>query len=124
VVLRVSDFRRDLVLIAAITCSITRRTQQEDDPDLILSAPFSDHTAELPAENSGATSRARPDMRSARPQLLNALGEPSWPLARGAPLTSGASSDRKMVFNLLFFAALAAGGRMVGPIRCCGSCRY
>ena len=56
-------------------------TQQQDDPDLVLSAPFpitkSSYRRKFWRDITGQTGY---EQRKA--QLLNALGEPSWPLRR------------------------------------------
>jgi fatty acid desaturase len=55
-------------------------TQQEDDPDLVLSAPFpitpASYRRKFLRDIAGRTGY---EQRKA--QLLNALGDPSWPLA-------------------------------------------
>ena len=59
------------------------RTQQEDDPDLILSAPFPitrpSYRRKFWRDVSGQTGYAQ-----RKAQLLNALGDTSWPLAQRA----------------------------------------
>jgi len=84
------------------------RTQQEDDPDLILSAPFPitrpSYRRKFWRDISGQTGYAQ-----RKAQLLNALGEPSWPLKqRAAHFWS--KLGPQFLFNALFFAALAAAG--------------
>ena len=58
-------------------------TQQEDDPDLVLSAPFpitkASYRRKFLRDITGRTG-----FEQRRAQLLNALGEPSWPLATRA----------------------------------------
>lgn len=57
------------------------RTQQPDDPDLILSAPFPitrpSYRRKFWRDISGQTGYAQ-----RKAQLLNALGDPAWPLAQ------------------------------------------
>jgi fatty acid desaturase len=84
------------------------RTQQEDDPDLILSAPFPitrpSYRRKFWRDISGQTGYAQ-----RKAQFLNALGDPSWPLAQRA----AHFRDRlgpQLVFNLVFLAGLAALG--------------
>jgi fatty acid desaturase len=84
------------------------RTQQEDDPDLILSAPFPitrpSYRRKFWRDISGQTGYAQ-----RKAQVLNALGDPSWPLAQRA----AHFRDRlgpQLVFNLVFLAGLAALG--------------
>ncbi len=56
-------------------------TQQPDDPDLVLSAPFpitwASYKRKFWRDISGQTGFAQ-----RKAQILNALGDPSWPLAR------------------------------------------
>jgi len=96
------------------------RTQQEDDPDLILSAAVPDYTAELSPEvvarYLGQTGYAQ-----RKAQLLNALGDASWPLAQRAEHFRQKLGPQ-LLFNLVFWPASprpASGGL----IRCCGYCR-
>ena len=84
------------------------RTQQEDDPDLILSAPFPitrpSYRRKFWRDISGQTGYAQ-----RKAQFLNALGDKSWPLAqRAAHFWS--KLGPQFVFNLLFFAGLAVAG--------------
>src|ERR1700760_2724371 len=59
------------------------RTQQEDDPDLVLSAPFPITKASYRRKFlRDITGRTGYEQRKA--QFLNALGDPSWPLAERA----------------------------------------
>ena len=84
------------------------KTQQEDDPDLILSAPFPitrpSYRRKFWRDISGQTGYAQ-----RKAQFLNALGDSSWPLQQRA-----AHFWRKLgpqfVFNALFLAALTATG--------------
>jgi len=84
------------------------RTQQEDDPDLILSAPFPitrpSYRRKFWRDISGQTGYAQ-----RKAQFLNALGEPSWPLKRRTA-HFWSKLGPQMVFNLLFFAGLALAG--------------
>lgn len=56
-------------------------TQQQEDPDLVLSAPFpitrASYRRKLWRDISGQTG-----FQQRRAQLLNAFGDPSWPLSR------------------------------------------
>ena len=96
------------------------RTQQDDDPDLILSAPFPitrpSYRRKFWRDISGQTGYAQ-----RKAQLLNALGDKSWPLKQRAAHFREKLGPQ-FLFNLAFFARLprrASGG----PIRCCGCCR-
>src|SRR5213592_1526352 len=84
------------------------RTQQEDDPDLILSAPFPitrpSYRRKFWRDISGQTGYAQ-----RKAQFLNALGDPSWPLAQRAAHFSDKLGPQ-LVFNLVFLAGLAAAG--------------
>jgi fatty acid desaturase len=84
------------------------RTQQEDDPDLILSAPFPitrpSYRRKFWRDISGQTGYAQ-----RKAQFLNALGDPSWPLARRAAHFRDKLGPQ-LLFNLLFLAGLAAAG--------------
>src|SRR6476620_4071617 len=84
------------------------RTQQEDDPDLVLSAPFpitkASYRRKLLRDITGRTGY---EQRKA--QLLNALGNPSWPLARRARHFHD-TLGRQIAVNALFGAGLAAAG--------------
>jgi fatty acid desaturase len=84
------------------------RTQQDDDPDLILSAPFPitrpSYRRKFWRDISGQTGYAQ-----RKAQFLNALGDKS------SPLTQRAAHFRDKLgpqigFNLVFFAGLAAAG--------------
>jgi fatty acid desaturase len=83
-------------------------TQQDDDPDLILSAHFPitrpSYRRKFWRDISGQTGYAQ-----RKAQFLNALGDSSWPLAQ----RSAHFWDKlgpQVLFNLVFFAALAAVG--------------
>ena len=84
------------------------RTQQDDDPDLILSAPFPitgpSYRRKFWRDISGQTGYAQ-----RKAQLLNALGDRSWPLARRAAHFRD-RLGRQIIFNLVLLAALAAAG--------------
>jgi fatty acid desaturase len=84
------------------------RTQQEDDPDLILSAPFPitrpSYRRKFWRDISGQTGYAQ-----RKAQFLNALGDPSWPLAQRAAHVRDRLGPQ-LVFNLVFLAGLAALG--------------
>ena len=84
------------------------RTQQADDPDLILSAPFPitgpSYRRKFWRDISGQTGYAQ-----RKAQFLNALGDSSWPPARRAA-HFWARLGPQIVFNLALFAALAAVG--------------
>ena len=79
-------------------------TQQDDDPDLILSAHFPitrpSYRRKFWRDISGQTGYAQ-----RKAQFLNALGDASWPLARRAAHFRDKLGPQ-MVFNLAFFAAL------------------
>jgi len=94
--------------IAAIICSITRAHQQDDDPDLILSAPFPitrpSYRRKFWRDISGQTGYAQ-----RKAQFLNALGDPSWPLARRAARFRDKLGPQ-LLFNLVFLAGLATAG--------------
>src|SRR3954452_22993793 len=84
------------------------RTQQDDDPDLILSAPFPitrpSYRRKFWRDISGQTGYAQ-----RKAQFLNALGEGSWPLVRRAA-HFWQRLGPQLVFNVIFFAGLAAAG--------------
>ena len=97
------------------------RTQQDDDPDLVLSAPFP-ITRRATGASSSATSPARPATSSARRSCCNALGDRVLAAVAPARAFLAERSGRRCVAN----AALFAGWRWRacgGPIRCCGWCR-
>jgi fatty acid desaturase len=83
-------------------------TQQDDDPDLILSAHFPitrpSYRRKFWRDISGQTGYAQ-----RKAQFLNALGDASWPLAQRAAHFWDKLGPQ-MLFNLVFFAALAAAG--------------
>jgi fatty acid desaturase len=84
------------------------RTQQDDDPDLILSAPFPitrpSYRRKFWRDISGRTGYAQ-----RKAQFLNSLGDTSWPLPRRAR-HFWEKLGPQLLFNLAFFAALAAAG--------------
>ena len=84
------------------------RTQQDDDPDLILSAPFPitrpSYRRKFWRDITGQTGYAQ-----RKAQFFNALGDGSWPLAQRAGYFQEKLGPQ-IVFNLVFFAALAAAG--------------
>jgi fatty acid desaturase len=84
------------------------RTQQEDDPDLILSAPFpitqASYRRKFWRDISGRTGYAQ-----RKAQFLNALGDTSWPLAQRAA-HFGDKLGPQLAFNLIFFSGLTAAG--------------
>ena len=81
------------------------RTQQEDDPDLILSAPFPitrpSYRRKFWRDISGQTGYAQ-----RKAQFLNALGDPSWPLAQRAAHFWDKLGPQ-LVFNVVFLAGLS-----------------
>jgi len=84
------------------------RTQQEDDPDLVLSAPFpitkASYRRKFVRDIIGRTGY---EQRKA--QLLNALGDRSWPLRRRAR-HFGEKLGPQIAVNALLWAGLAAAG--------------
>jgi fatty acid desaturase len=84
------------------------RTQQEDDPDLILSAPFpitqASYRRKFWRDISGQTGYAQ-----RKAQFLNALGDGSWPLTKRAAHFWGKLGPQ-LVFNLIFLSGLATAG--------------
>jgi len=83
-------------------------TQQENDPDLVLSAPFPitklSYRRKFWRDISGQTGFAQ-----RKAQILNALGEPSWPLERRAT-HFWQKLGPQCLANALLFAGLAAAG--------------
>jgi fatty acid desaturase len=84
------------------------RTQQEDDPDLVLSAPFPitrpSYRRKFWRDISGQTGYAQ-----RKAQLLNALGDPSWPLARRVSYFRSKLGPQ-FIANALLWAGMAAAG--------------
>ena len=98
------------------------RTQQHDDPDLVLSAPFPITTAELSpqiparyhrADRLSAAQGATCSTRSVRP-----IGR-----CRVAQRNSGRSSGRN-AWSTPRCSRVLPPPAYGGPIRCCGWCRY
>jgi fatty acid desaturase len=83
-------------------------TQQDDDPDLVLSAPFPitrpSYRRKFWRDISGQTGFAQ-----RKAQLLNALGDRSWPLARRAAFF-WSKLGPQLLANAVLFAGLAAAG--------------
>lgn len=84
------------------------RTQQEDDPDLILSAPFPitklSYRRKFWRDISGQTG-----YQQRKAQLLNALGPAEWPLSRRAA-QFWEKLGPQCLANAVMFAACAAAG--------------
>jgi fatty acid desaturase len=84
------------------------RTQQEDDPDLVLSAPFPitrlSYRRKLWRDISGQTG-----YQQRKAQLLNALGPSDWPLSRRAAHFRQKLGPQCLA-NAILFAGLAAAG--------------
>src|SRR5262245_19094070 len=84
------------------------RTQQEDDPDLVLSAPFpitlASYRRKFWRDISGQTGY---EQRKA--QILNALGEPAWPWRQRVKHFSEKLGPQ-IATNAILFAGLAAAG--------------
>ena len=84
------------------------RTQQDDDPDLILSAPFPitrpSYRRKFWRDISGQTGYAQ-----RKAQFLNALGDASWPLPQRAAHFRQKLGPQ-ILFNLVLLAGLAAAG--------------
>lgn len=84
------------------------RTQQADDPDLVLSAPFPITKASLARklvrDLSGQTA-----FKQRRAQIKAALGKPEWPLRRRAAHFAN-RLGRPLAVNALLFAVLASLG--------------
>lgn len=83
-------------------------TQQADDPDLILSAPFpitrASYRRKFWRDITGRTGFAQ-----RRAQLMNALGEPSWPPARRAR-HFWENLGPQFAVNIILFAGFTAAG--------------
>ena len=83
-------------------------TQQEDDPDLVLSAPFPITKASYRRKFlRDITGRTGYEQRKA--QLLNALGDSSWPLARRARCFREKLGNQVTVNALLWISLALAG---------------
>jgi fatty acid desaturase len=83
-------------------------TQQEDDPDLVLSAPFPitalSYRRKFWRDISGQTGFAQ-----RKAQFIHALGDNSWPLARRAAHFRSKLGPQLLV-NALLFAGFAVAG--------------
>jgi len=83
-------------------------TQQEDDPDLVLSAPFPitrmSYRRKFLRDITGQTG-----YQQRKAQLLNALGHAEWPFARRAAYFWGQLGPQVLA-NAILFAILAAAG--------------
>ncbi len=83
-------------------------TQQEDDPDLVLSAPFPITKASYRRKFlRDITGRTGYEQRKA--QLLNAIGDPSWPLPERARWFREKLGNQVAV-NALLWTGLALAG--------------
>jgi fatty acid desaturase len=84
------------------------RTQQEDDPDLILSAPFPitklSYRRKFWRDISGQTG-----YQQRKAQLLNALGPADWPLSQRAAHFWQKLGPQCVVNAVMFAACVAAG---------------
>jgi len=84
------------------------RTQQQDDPDLVLSAPFPitrpSYRRKFWRDISGQTGYAQ-----RKAQFLSALGDKSWPLARRLS-HFWAKLGPQCVVNAILWAGFAAAG--------------
>ena len=84
------------------------RTQQDDDPDLVLSAPFPitrmSYRRKFLRDITGQTG-----YQQRKAQLLNALGHAEWPFARRAAYFWGQLGPQVLA-NAILFAILAAAG--------------
>ncbi|HLZ02196.1 MAG TPA: fatty acid desaturase family protein [Bradyrhizobium sp.] len=84
------------------------RTQQEDDPDLILSAPFPitklSYRRKFVRDITGQTG-----YQQRKAQLLNALGPTQWPLKQRI-VHFREKLGPQFAVNALLFAAMAAAG--------------
>jgi fatty acid desaturase len=83
-------------------------TQQDNDPDLVLSAPFPitrlSYRRKFWRDISGQTG-----FQQRKAQLLNALGDPSWPRARRLR-HFGQKLGPQLIANAVLFAALTLAG--------------
>jgi len=83
-------------------------TQQREDPDLVLSAPFpitqASYRRKLWRDISGQTG-----FQQRRAQLLNALGDPSWPLSRRLARFRERLGPQ-VAANAVLFAGFASAG--------------
>jgi len=83
-------------------------TQQDDDPDLILSAPFPitqpSYRRKFWRDITGQTG-----YQQRKAQILNALGEPAWPLRQRAA-NFREKLGPQIAVNAVLFAGLSAAG--------------
>jgi fatty acid desaturase len=83
-------------------------TQQEDDPDLVLSAPFPitrpSYRRKFWCDITGQTGFAQ-----RKAQFINALGDRSWPITRRC-FHLWNRLGRQLVANAILFAGLTAAG--------------
>lgn len=84
------------------------RTQQEDDPDLVLSAPFP-ITAPSYRRKFWRDITGRTGFAQRKAQVLNALGDPSWPWRRRAA-HFWEKLGPQCLANAALFAGFAAAG--------------
>jgi fatty acid desaturase len=84
------------------------RTQQPDDPDLVLSAPFpitaASYRRKFIRDITGQTG-----YQQRKAQLLNALGHPSWPRAQRLAHFRDKLGPQ-LLANLVLFAVMALAG--------------
>ena len=84
------------------------KTQQHDDPDLVLSAPFPitapSYRRKFLRDISGRTGYAQ-----RKAQFLNALGDSAWPLAQRARFFAEKLGPQVLV-NAVLFASMALAG--------------
>jgi fatty acid desaturase len=85
-----------------------KRTQQADDPDLVLSAPFP-ITARSYRRKFARDLFGMTGFSQRKAQVLNALGDPSWPLAQRLA-TFRERLGRQFAVNAAIFAAMAVAG--------------
>ena len=109
VAVRLSGVRRDAKPIARYHLKHHAHTQQDDDPDLVLSAPFPDHPPQLPAQILARHHRPH-RLCAAQGAVPQRARRSVMAARRGGPRISGASSGRRCVATALLFAALAAAG--------------
>src|SRR3954470_17439086 len=84
------------------------RTQQDDDPDLALSAPFpvtrASYRRKFWRDITGQTG-----YQQRKAQILNALGDPAWPAAQRLR-HFGEKLGRQIAANAVLFAGLSLAG--------------
>jgi len=83
-------------------------TQQKDDPDLVLSAPFP-ITRRSYRRKFWRDITGRTGFQQRRAQLLNALGDPAWPLPRRLARLRGKLGPQ-LAANAVLFAGFALAG--------------